>query len=139
MNLDDNVTAVKGIGDKTAESFQKLGIEKIRDLISYFPRDYKSYSEPVPIRETSPGDRVAVFCRIVKNIAVIKGRRYRITTTVVSMEMTPWKWSGLINPICAIPCIRAKSWSSMVVWRREAQRRLCRCRRHMVSYSIKKC
>ncbi|MCI6914807.1 MAG: ATP-dependent DNA helicase RecG [Lachnospiraceae bacterium] len=84
MNLDDNVTAVKGIGDKTAESFQKLGIEKIRDLISYFPRDYKSYSEPVPIRETSPGDRVAVFCQIVKNIAVIKGRRYQITTTVVS-------------------------------------------------------
>lgn len=84
MNLDDNVTAVKGIGDKTAESFQKLGIEKIRDLISYFPRDYKNYSEPVPIRETSPGDRVAVFCQIVKNIAVIKGRRYQITTTVVS-------------------------------------------------------
>lgn len=84
MNLDDNVTAVKGIGDKTAESFQKLGIEKIRDLISYFPRDYKSYSEPVPIRETSPGDRVAVFGQIVKNIAVIKGRRYQITTTVVS-------------------------------------------------------
>ena len=79
MRLDDSIINIKGVGEKTAKSFNSLGIETIRDLITYYPRSYKMYTKPVSISETAEGDRVAVLCRIVTYVEVRKGRRYTIT------------------------------------------------------------
>ena len=43
------VSALKGIGEKTGKLFEKLGVITIDDLISYYPRAYDTYEEPVPI------------------------------------------------------------------------------------------
>ena len=43
------VSALKGIGEKTGKLFEKLGVVTIDDLISYYPRAYDTYEEPVPI------------------------------------------------------------------------------------------
>lgn len=74
--LKDPVTNIKGIGEKTAALFRKLGIETVEDLIYDFPRDYKIYSGPVPVRDIAEGDRVAVFCTIVTRTSVYRGGRY---------------------------------------------------------------
>ena len=79
MNLDDSIINIKGIGEKTAKSFNSLGIETVKDLILYYPRAYKTYTKPVSVSSTAEGDRVAVFCRIVTYVEVRKGRRYTIT------------------------------------------------------------
>lgn len=81
MQLDDSVKNLRGIGEKTAENFEKLGILSIRDLIGYFPRDYKEYSNPVPVRRISEGDRAAVFCQIVRRPVTRQGRRMKVTVT----------------------------------------------------------
>lgn len=47
MNYNDNITTIKGIGDKTAKLFNRLGIYSVYDLIHYFPRDYEMYAPPV--------------------------------------------------------------------------------------------
>ena len=39
MLLNDDITTIKGIGEKTAEGYRKLGISTVKDLIYYFPRD----------------------------------------------------------------------------------------------------
>ena len=65
MNLTDGIINIKGIGEKTAKGFNSLGIETISDLMSYYPRAYKTYTEPVSVSNTAEGDRVAVLCRIV--------------------------------------------------------------------------
>ena len=80
MKLEDSIINIKGIGEKTAKSFNSLGIETVKDLILYYPRSYKTYTEPVSVSDTAEGDRVAVLCRIVTYVEVKKGRRYTITS-----------------------------------------------------------
>ena len=80
MKLDDDIKIVNGIGDKTASLYSKLGINTVNDLITYYPRAYKTYSEPVPVKTTVEGDRVAVFCKVVTYVESHNGRRYNITS-----------------------------------------------------------
>lgn len=46
-----NITAVKGIGEKTAKLFQKIGVETVEELLHYYPRAYDEFKEPQPIAE----------------------------------------------------------------------------------------
>ena len=46
-----NITAVKGIGEKTAKLFQKIGVETVEELLHYYPRAYDEFKEPQPISE----------------------------------------------------------------------------------------
>ncbi|MBQ4529833.1 MAG: ATP-dependent DNA helicase RecG [Lachnospiraceae bacterium] len=50
MNLSDNITTLKGIGEKSAALFHKLNIYTLEDLIRHYPRDYEEYASPVGIR-----------------------------------------------------------------------------------------
>ncbi len=43
-NLGDPVSILKGVGEKTAVSLNKLGINTIMDLLTYFPRRYDDLS-----------------------------------------------------------------------------------------------
>lgn len=42
------ISTLKGIGEKTAGLFEKLGVFTVADLLSYYPRAYDSFEEPVP-------------------------------------------------------------------------------------------
>ena len=57
------ITSIKGVGSKTAELFKKLEVVTINDLIEYYPRDYKEYSNPVSIDSVRKGQTVAVMGR----------------------------------------------------------------------------
>lgn len=50
MKLSDNITCLKGVGEKSAALFHKLNIYTIDDLIHHYPRDYEEYEMPVGIR-----------------------------------------------------------------------------------------
>lgn len=43
------VTAVKGIGENTAQLLHKLQIYSVGQLLCYYPRSYEDWSNPVPI------------------------------------------------------------------------------------------
>ena len=45
------LTALKGIGEKTGELFHKLGITSVEELLEFFPRDYELFSAPSTIGE----------------------------------------------------------------------------------------
>ena len=40
MNLDEDIRGIKGIGDKTALLFSKASVFCVKDLLTYFPRDF---------------------------------------------------------------------------------------------------
>jgi ATP-dependent DNA helicase RecG len=42
--LNQSITAIKGIGEETAEAFAEMRIYTIRDLLEYFPYRYEDYS-----------------------------------------------------------------------------------------------
>ena len=53
MAHDQSRETLKGIGEKTAKLFEKVGIRTIDDLLHYYPRGYDTYGEPKAIGELS--------------------------------------------------------------------------------------
>ena len=47
------VESLKGIGEKTAALFEKIGVFTVDDLLHYYPRDYDTFGEPKAIGELS--------------------------------------------------------------------------------------
>lgn len=51
MKLYENIKNIKGIGEKTAQLFYKIGIETYEDLVKYYPRTYTCYKDIISIAE----------------------------------------------------------------------------------------
>lgn len=71
MRLDDPITTIKGVGDKTSTMFARLGIYNVQDLLMYFPRTYVTYEDPVDIADLQAGNRQAVRA-VVNSRAEVK-------------------------------------------------------------------
>lgn len=56
MELEEQIQVIKGVGEKTAKSFGKLGIVTIRDLVDYYPRGYELFDTPRSISSLSDGN-----------------------------------------------------------------------------------
>ncbi|MBI4926807.1 MAG: hypothetical protein HY835_03500, partial [Anaerolineae bacterium] len=55
------LTAVSGIGEKHAQTLERLGLYTINDLLYYFPRRYDDYSRLKPINRLEYGEQVTVL------------------------------------------------------------------------------
>ena len=60
MANDQSIETLKGIGEKTAKLFEKVGIRTIDDLLHYYPKGYDTYGEPKAIGELSEDEIGAV-------------------------------------------------------------------------------
>lgn len=70
MTQSSPVTVLKGIGTKTAELLEKLGIETVEDLVRNYPRGYECFDTPVHICDCPDEGIVAIQ-------GVIAGQPYR--------------------------------------------------------------
>ena len=76
-----NITAVKGIGEKTAKLFQKIGVETVEEPLHYYPRAYDEFKEPQPISELKEDTIAAVGGILAKTADVVRyGTRLQVTT-----------------------------------------------------------
>ena len=66
------ITKLKGIGEKKAALFRKLGIETVGDLISYYPRSYENWAEVTPIASLSHGERAVVRARVAGAVTTVR-------------------------------------------------------------------
>lgn len=55
MNYNDSIVEIKGIGEKTQKTFNRIGIETVQDLLEHYPRDYEEFSMPEPIARLNEG------------------------------------------------------------------------------------
>ena len=53
MNISSPITAIKGVGEKTKESFEKLGVYTVGDILLHFPRNYTQYPAICDINDLS--------------------------------------------------------------------------------------
>ncbi|MCD7833030.1 MAG: ATP-dependent DNA helicase RecG [Lachnospiraceae bacterium] len=65
MKLDSPLDSLKGIGEKTKHLFETVGIKTVGDLLSYYPRAYERYEEPVPMQDLPQEEVVTIRGTIV--------------------------------------------------------------------------
>ena len=71
MVLEESITAIKGIGVKTASLLNKLGIYTKGDILKYFPRNYDKYDKIVPISSLKNG-MTAIISAMPASYPVLK-------------------------------------------------------------------
>lgn len=83
MNLTTPLSAIKGVGPKTAEQFELSGLDTVKDLIYYLPRRHEDFSQVTPIGSLSPGKRtIRARCESISTRNVKRG--IRLTTAVLA-------------------------------------------------------
>ena len=87
MKLSDNITCLKGVGDKSAALFHKLNICTVDDLIHHYPRDYEEYQMPVGIGFAEKGC-VQTLRVTIKRVDGIKRVRNLQILSVVAGDST---------------------------------------------------
>lgn len=60
VSLEQGLTSVPGLGDKTGARLARLGIYTVRDLLFYYPIDHIDYTRQVPIKELEAGETVTI-------------------------------------------------------------------------------
>ena len=53
--MSTSLRTLKGVGEKTEKLFAKIGVTDMESLLSYYPRNYDAYEEPVEIRSLEEG------------------------------------------------------------------------------------
>ena len=85
MDQNSAITAIKGIGEKTKDSFAKMGVYTVGDILLRFPRTYIKYPSAQPINEifSLTEERHAIAAKIQTAPVVKNGRRMQITLLTI--------------------------------------------------------
>ncbi|MBQ5317978.1 MAG: ATP-dependent DNA helicase RecG [Oscillospiraceae bacterium] len=66
MNKNTPIRELKGVGEKRAELYGKMGIKTAGDLIFHFPRRYIDYSEPIAASLAEIGQHAVIRALVIK-------------------------------------------------------------------------
>lgn len=81
-----DITFLKGVGEKRAKLFAKLGIFTVYDLLTFYPRGYVDFTEPVKICDLQ-NDESAVFSgTVTRKLKPFIGSRFSIYRAIISDE-----------------------------------------------------
>ena len=78
MNLNSPVREIKGIGAKTEQLFQQLGVYTIGDILLYFPRDYEKYPDLCDVDQVVEGRKNALYVCVKKTPTVNTHSRQQV-------------------------------------------------------------
>ncbi len=84
MKYSDDIIKLKGIGEKTAKLFNRLGIYTTEDLLYHYPRGYQSFGPPVKIKEGLGEEIVTLELFLPASFKWKKVRNLTIGTGVLS-------------------------------------------------------
>ncbi len=79
------LTELKGIGEKKAELFKKLGVCSTEELLRYFPRSYEDRTKSTDISDAPIGEDVCIRARVFSGVKEVRIRR---NMTIYSMIIT---------------------------------------------------
>lgn len=65
LNLNSSIQYIKGVGEKKAGLFNKLGIFCVRDLIEYYPRTYEDRSVKKTVEQCESGETACIEATMV--------------------------------------------------------------------------
>ena len=65
---DASVTELKNVGPKRAALYQKLGIETVSDLLTFYPRSYQDFTSPKMAAECRDGEPAVIEGKILRKL-----------------------------------------------------------------------
>lgn len=74
-DLEKPIEYLKGVGEKRAECYEKLGVKTVYDLLCHYPRSYIDYTSPVPIADAPTDEPCIVKGRVVKKLPEARIRK----------------------------------------------------------------
>ena len=80
MDFRTQLTAIKGVGEKTAALFAKLHITDVGGLLEHYPRGYELMDFPVSVSGVVPEKVCAIKAAVIGNLSVKRVRSLTITT-----------------------------------------------------------
>ena len=98
------VTSLKGIGEKTAGLFARLGVYTVEDLLHDYPRAYDAYEEPVPVGKLQENTTAAVAGQLLKTPSVRRFKNIQVIVATVkdmtgSLQLTWYNMPYLRNTL----------------------------------------
>ena len=55
MRETERIGSLKGIGEKTEQLFNRVGVKTVGDILRYYPRGFEIFDDPVPIGSVEEG------------------------------------------------------------------------------------
>lgn len=65
LTCESNIQFIKGVGEKRAELFHKLGIFDVDSLIHFYPRKYEDWSNTKSVTQTESGENVSIKATMI--------------------------------------------------------------------------
>ena len=79
------LTVLQGVGPRSAEALEKLGMQTLGDMLYYFPRRYEDYSQLKPIQSLMYNDVVTVLGTIQSlHTRPVRGGKLTIVEVIIS-------------------------------------------------------
>ena len=84
MSVYEDIKKIKGVGEKTAQLFNKLSVYTVEDLLKFYPRTYVKYDDPVKLIEGEEGVNCAFDLQVINDFTSKKVRNLNIGTVFCS-------------------------------------------------------
>lgn len=84
MKPNDDITYLKGVGEKRAKLFSKLNIKTVGGLLNHYPRDYVDFTSPIPINKLETEENSVFKGFVTKKLRPYLGAHYSIFKLIVS-------------------------------------------------------
>lgn len=78
MEYNDKLNVIKGIGEKTQSTFNKLGIVTVQDLLEHYPRGYEEFDKPIPVSMVTEGETYTIEASPVRTPKIRRIRNLQI-------------------------------------------------------------
>lgn len=75
LSLNSDIKYIKGVGEKRAELFNKLGIFDVDSLLRFYPRKYEDWTNADTVRQASNGDNVSIRATMITPVKEAMIRR----------------------------------------------------------------
>lgn len=86
LYLTDQITVLKGIGDKSAALFRRMDVGTVEDLLRFYPRDYDRIEELSTIAELKDNGRAVVRGMVSSGVSEKKAGRLTVSFSQAADE-----------------------------------------------------
>lgn len=80
MNEQSMITEIKGIGEKNAKLYEKLGIRTVGELLRHYPKRYERFDRLKTISSLAVGETAAIYGTVFGPVSLKRVRNLQILT-----------------------------------------------------------